>query len=174
MSAPNPEDRAALQREIQAAIAAGRALDPEMDQHIADSAVDRYTKDKAARERTVGLQAQQAAAMPRQPNPNVELVVRSLFSLVILGGIIFAIAHTGGAVLWQFWWLIFIIGPLLGGWRGRRWSSRRRSYAYGGGYQAPQQIPDEDAERRQREAKRQAKIDRLESELKQLKRDDYV
>ncbi|MBA3825927.1 MAG: hypothetical protein H0X24_18755 [Ktedonobacterales bacterium] len=170
MSTPTPEDRAALQREIQAAIAAGRDLDPEMDQHLADSALERYTKEKAARERAVGVRPQQAVVAPHQPNPNLELIVRTLGTAVIIGGIIFAIVFTHGAAF-GFWWLIFVLGPVWG-WRGRHHGSRR--YSYTNGYQAPQQIPDEDARRREREAQRQAKIDRLEAEIKQLKRDDYV
>lgn len=172
MSTPTPEDRAALQREIQAAIAAGRDLDPEMDQHLADSALDRYTREKTARERAVGARAPQPEVVRHnQPNPNLELVMRTLGSAVIIGGIIFAIAFTNGAAL-GFWWLIFLIGPMWG-WRGHHGGSRRRMYAYGGGYQS-QQIPDADAQRREREAQRQAKIDQLEAEIKQLKRDHYV
>jgi len=174
MSAPTPEDRAALQREIQAAIAAGRDLDPEMDQHLADSVLDRYAKEKAARERALGIRTQQEAVQPRHPNPNLELAVRAMGSLILTGAIVGLIVASFLHVFtfpFPFWILFFFIWPL---WRGRRWSSRRRSYAYSGGYQAPQQIPDEDAQRRQREAQRQAKIDRLESEIKQLKRDDFV
>jgi hypothetical protein len=170
MSAPqSSEDREALQREIQAAIAAGRDLDPDMDQHLATSALERYTKEKEARDRALGVRQQQAVAMPRQPNPNLELIVRSLGAAVIIGGIIFAIAFSHGAVL-GFWWLIFFLGPMLG-WSGRRWGSRR-AYYYSGAQHHDE--PDEEEKQRQRAAKRQAKITALESELKRLRSDDYV
>ncbi len=171
MSNPNPEDNAALQREIQAAIAAGRELDPEMDQHLAASATERYTKEKAAREHALGIQQAQAAALPRQPNPNLELVVRSLGTAVIIGAIIAAIVFAPHFIF-GFWWLIFFIWPMWG-YRGRRWS--RRNY-YAGTYQPgqPPVLPDEDAQRRQREADRQRKIAQLEAEIKSLKKDDYV
>jgi hypothetical protein len=169
MSNPNPEDSAALQREIQAAIAAGRDLDPEMDQHLATSAMERYTKEKAVRERALGIKQAQAATLPRQPNPNLELVVRSLGTAVIIAGIIAAFIFAPHLVF-GFWWLIFFIWPMWG-YRSRRWS--RRSY-YAGMHQPQLPQLEEDAQRRQREADRQRKIAQLESEIQSLKKDDYI
>jgi hypothetical protein len=171
MSTQSPEDREALRREIQAAIAAGRELDPEMDGHLADSALERYTKEQDVRDRARGIQKAKEAQMPRQPNPNLELVVRSLGTAVIIGGIIAAVVLTHGEVL-GFFGLLFFLGPVWG-WRGRRWS--RRGYYYQSA-QGAVQPPDDEEERRQREAKRQRKIEQLESEIQRLKDDksDYV
>jgi hypothetical protein len=170
MSTQSPEDREALRREIQAVIAAGRELDPEMDQHLADSALERYTKEQDVRDKVRGVQKAQAAQLPRQPNPNLELVVRTLSSAVVIAGIIAVVVLTGGKIL-DFWFLLFFLGPIWG-WRGRRWS--RRGYYYQSAQGAVQ--PDAEEERRQREAKRQRKIEQLESEIQRLKDDksDYV
>jgi len=171
MSTQSPEDREALRREIQAAIAAGRELDPEMDQHLADSALERYTKEQDVRDRARGIQKAKEAQMPRQPNPNLELVVRSLGTMVIIAGIVAAFIFAPHFI-WGFWWLIFFIWPMWG-YRSRRWS--RRGYYYQSA-QGQVQPPDDEEERRQREAKRQRKIDQLESEIQRLKDDksDYV
>jgi hypothetical protein len=165
MSNPNTEDNEALQREIQAAIAAGRDLDPEMDQHLAASALERYNKEKAARERALGVKRAQEAATPHQPNPNLELVVRSLGTMVIIAGIVAAIVFAPHFIF-AFWWLIFFIWPVWG-WRGRRWHHRRY-------YASAYQPPDEETLRRQREADRQRKIAQLEDEIQRLKKDDFV
>lgn len=169
MSTQSPEDREALRREIQAAIAAGRELDPEMDGHLADAALERYTKEQEVRERARGIQKAREAQMPRQPNPNLELVMRSFGTLVIIGGIVAAFIFAPHFI-WGVWWLIFFIWPMWG-YRSRRWS--RRYY-----YQSAQgAVPvDDEEERQRREAKRQRKIAELESEIQRLKDDhsDYV
>ena len=57
MNIEDPEERAALQQEIQSAIAAGREVGPDMDKHLADSVLDRYAKERAARERAASTKA---------------------------------------------------------------------------------------------------------------------
>src|SRR5690348_7714391 len=49
----DPADDEALRQEIQAAIKAGRELDPEMDGHLADSVLDRYRQEQAARNKAL-------------------------------------------------------------------------------------------------------------------------
>ena len=177
MSTPTPEDREALQREIQAAIAAGRDLDPEMDQHLADSAVDRYHQEKAARDRALSRHNQQTKVAPRPPNSNVELVVQSvvqgIMRIVVLGGLIALIV---ASIAFKFVvpvpvWVgfVFLFLMMRG---GRRWSGRRR-YSYDNGPSSVSHIED-DFHRQEREARRKEKIAHLESKLTQLKRDDYV
>jgi hypothetical protein len=169
MSTQSPEEREALQREIQAAIAAGREVDPTMDEHLAASAAARIAEEQKVRDRIRGVQQARQAAQPGQPNPNLELVVRSLGTVVIIAAVITAIIFQPH-LIFSFWWLIFLIGPVWG-WRGRRWSSRRNYYARA--YPAQPEL-DEDDLRRQRDDERQRKIAKLEAEIKQLKHDDYV
>ncbi|SRR5579883_3501116 len=167
MSTLSPEEQEALKREIQAAIAAGREVDPSMDEHLAASAADRIAEERKARERMRGVQQAQAAALSHQPNPNLELVVRALGTAVVIGAIVVA-AIFQPHFIWGFWWLIFFIWPMWG-WRSRRWS--RRSY-YARAY--PAQPEMDENELRRREEARQSKIAQLEAEIKRLKHEDYI
>ena len=49
MSKQYPQDDETLRNEIQAAIKAGREVDPDMDEHLADSVLERYRQEQAAR-----------------------------------------------------------------------------------------------------------------------------
>src|SRR5262249_38279778 len=62
----DPAEDDALRNEIQAAIAAGRELGPDMDRHLADSVLDRYRKEQAARQ--TALAPQPAPRVPARPH----------------------------------------------------------------------------------------------------------
>ena len=80
------EDSEALRQEIQAAIAAGRELNPDMDKHLADSVLDRYRQDQAARQRALARSASRSQS-PGQPSPAAEVaqVIASNLTPVITG-----------------------------------------------------------------------------------------
>lgn len=171
MSNPAPGDREALRREIQAAIAAGRELDPSMDEHLADSAMDRYLKEEAARGKAVSPGPQ--PVMPQQhPLPMaIENMFRGMISLAIVGGVI-------AAVVFGFsqWWMFFLIWPLLGGmwgWRGRRY---RYAYGYhpaiGSSSSGRVDADDEELRRQEKATKRRLRIHQMEAEIKRLKTED--
>jgi hypothetical protein len=160
MSTPENIDRDALRQEIQAAIKAGRDLDPTMDEHLADSALDRYSQEHAARSAKVAP-PRPAAPVVAGPNPNLEYITRTLLFVVAIGGVIAMFVFKW----WYFpWWLIF---PLF--WWGRGWSRGSRRYGYyGGGYQALSPEDDE-LRRREKETRRRLKIQQMETEIQRLK-----
>lgn len=167
MSTQDPAEREALRQEIQAAIAAGRDLDPTMDPHLADSALERVEQERAARNRALNIkQAAPAPAMPGHPNPNLEYVMRTLITVAIVGGIVLAVVTK---TFWGFpWWILFFIGPALGGW----WGRGRRRYTYSAqGYQQhhDDDSTTEDLRRQEREIRRRLKIQRMQAELDRLK-----
>lgn len=126
----DPAEDEALRREIQAAIKAGRELDPDMDGHLADSVLDRYRTEQAARAKALGRP--QAPAPPQTvPAPGQamrqgtgDLVARTVIGVVAIGAFVALMA-----VNWHLWWLVFFLPWLLSGWWGRgrhgsRYSSR--------------------------------------------------
>jgi hypothetical protein len=125
MPMQDPEDDEALRMEIQAAIAAGREVGPEMDSHLADSVLERYRQEQAAR------QAVRQPTPARQPN--LLLPTHQPQSTEIIGRTVLAIA--GMAVLvsllfWQphAWWILFFLPGLFGFWGRRRWYGNRYGY----------------------------------------------
>jgi hypothetical protein len=157
MSAPDPADQVLLREQIQTAIAAGRELGPDMDPHLADSVLDRYTKERAARAKVTGMTAPSLAPLSR-PADAIESFFRGMISLILLGALLTAIVFTGG----KFWWLAFFIGPMIGsawGWHGR---SHRHS-----GYHAYGQNPN--LEVQERDTRRRLKIERMQAEINRLK-----
>jgi hypothetical protein len=159
MATPEHEDDALLREHIEAAIAAGRELEPDMDKHLVDSTLERYQKDRAARAKALG-QTQQAAPPVVRPSGGeiVSDMFRMLLGFVLIGGIIFAIAFNH---FWGFWWLIFFIFPLMGMLFGGRGRYRSYRYRYGGGDWASYQ--------QSREERRQMKIRKLEDKLNRYK-----
>ena len=65
MSKQYPQDDETLRNEIQAAIKAGREVDPDMDEHLADSVLERYRQEQAARSKAL---APQRPATPPAPS----------------------------------------------------------------------------------------------------------
>lgn len=142
-------DDEALRREIQAAIKAGRELDPEMDRHLADSVLDRYREEQAARNKALGRPqppaAPQAVAAPGLPgSPSTgDIIARTVLGVAVIGAFVAIMA-----VNWHLFWLIFFLPGLLGGWWG--WGHWGRHYGtrYG-----------------PREARRYGRIEQMRSEL---------
>jgi hypothetical protein len=125
------EDTEALRQEIQAAIAAGRELNPDMDKHLADSVLDRYHQDQAARQRALARSASRGQS-PGQPSPAAEVaqVIASNLTPVITG--VVGVAALIAILLLQphLWWLIFLVPGIFFGWsrraRGEYYSRRAR------------------------------------------------
>jgi hypothetical protein len=121
MAARDPQDDDVLRMEIQAAIAAGREVGPEMDTHLADSVLERYRQEQAARQ--AAIQAMRPAAAVRQPRllapkpqQSAETVGRTILAIAGLAVVV-------GLLFWQphFWWILFFLPGLFGFWgRGRR------------------------------------------------------
>ncbi len=156
MAIPEQEDDALLREQIEAAIAAGRELGPDMDKHLVDSTIERYQKERLTRAKALG-QTQQPAPPPVARPSGGEVasdMVRALLGFVLLGGIIFVIATH----IWM-WWLIFLIFPIMGAIFGG--SRRHRYYRYGGG--------DWGYYQQSREERRQMKIRKLEDKLSRYK-----
>ncbi len=145
MTNSQPVDREALRREIQAAIAAGRELDPAMDTHLADSALDRYEQEHKTPAR--------APIVDRSGSSNGEIFARVITTIAGAGIFItILVLHP------EYWWVIFFLGPMLGGWWGR--GGRRWHHADDADYASRQQL---------RETRRRLKIQALESEIQRLK-----
>src|SRR5271165_346964 len=157
MSVENPEEYEALRTEIQAAIAAGRELDPTMDQHLAESAVERYSKERSARQRAVRT--------PRAPDAPRGMVAaqisQTILGIAIVAGIVLAVFFSHGQALY-YWWVLFFLIPMFRGW-GRR--SRHGWY----GQTTPQMAspdPEDEATKRQLKiTERRLKIEQLQSEI---------
>jgi hypothetical protein len=111
MSTTDPQDDEALRAEIQAAIAAGRELGPDMDRHIADSTLERYRKERAAREKAVATPAPQQAVAPH--GDGAALVARTFTSLAGLAAIVAIVVLQP-----HFFWVIFFLPAIVGWWGG--------------------------------------------------------
>ena len=111
-------DDEALRREIQAAIKAGRELDPELDSHLADSVLDRYRQEQTARNKALG-RPQTPAAPQRAATPG--MLTRSgigLGNFIVPTVAVIAVVVVL-AVNWHLFWLLFCLPWLVGGWFGR-------------------------------------------------------
>jgi hypothetical protein len=124
------EDTEALRQEIQAAIAAGRELDPEMDKHLADSVLDRYRQEQAARQRAAASAAPRNQSLEQQPSPAGEIaqIVASNISGTIAGVVGIAALIVILILKPDFWWLIFLFPGIFFGWSRR---ARREGYYRG-------------------------------------------
>ena len=114
-SDPVPLD--GLRDEIQAAIAAGREVGPDMDRHLADSVLDRYRTELAARKQL------EQVLVPSPPKPVQQRIAGTNRSETVL-----ALAGLGAVVaiiIWQphLWWVIFFLPGILGAWG---WNRRSR------------------------------------------------
>jgi hypothetical protein len=109
-------DEEALRAEIQAAIAAGRDLSPDMDQHLADSVIERYRKERQTQRTAL---AKQHAAPPATLRFDSEEMGRFFLPLVGLAAFVAIVVLRP-----ELWWVIFFL-PMLGGWWGwGHWSHR--------------------------------------------------
>jgi hypothetical protein len=124
------EDTEALRQEIQAAIAAGRELDPDMDKHLADSVLERYRQEQAVRQRALANSAARSQSVD-QPTPAGEVaqIVASHLSATIAGVVGIAALIVILVLRPEFWWLIFLFPGIFFGWsrRARRDGYSRRS-----------------------------------------------
>ena len=130
------EDTEALRQEIQAAIAAGRELDPDMDKHLADSVLERYRQEQATRQRALASSGSRSQSLD-QPTPAGEVaqIVASHLSSTIFGVVGIAALIAILALRPEFWWLIFLFPGIFFGWsrRSRRDGYSRRARRIDGG-----------------------------------------
>lgn len=136
-------ERQALRTEIQAAIAAGRDLGPEMDTHLADAALDRYRSERAARQRTLAAQQRQSDAQQRQSAAQrqaaLAMLARSGVAIAAIAAvaavvIVALLAHPFGPGAGDHFWFpfpFFFLLPLL---FAGRWRRARGRYGYSRGY----------------------------------------
>lgn len=147
----DPADDEALRQEIQAAIKAGRELDPEMDGHLADSVLDRYRQEQAARNKALARvptpAAPQAASAPGLPggSSSGEMIARTVLGVVCVGAFVAVML-----VNWHLFWLFFFLPGLVGGW----WGWGRRGHRDWTRHGPP-------------ESRRYLRIERMRSELSQ-------
>ena len=158
MTNQNPSEMEALRQEIQAAIAAGREVGPDMDQHLADSAIKRYQEEKAARDKALQPQPTPAspAALAHQGSPSLEVIARAVVTVAAIAAYVVIVA-------WHpdFWWVIFFMPAFLAWWGWGRWSGHDQRMASRDDY---------------RNLRRQVKVDRMRRQLDAYQRlpDDYV
>lgn len=113
MNMRDPADDEALRNEIQTAIAAGREVGPDMDRHLADSVLERYRTEQAARNKAL---ATQKPAQPPAPSQTGDAIARSVITVA-------AIAAFIAIIVWQphLWWVVFFLPSLFGVWRWGHW-----------------------------------------------------
>lgn len=146
MSTPqNPINQEALRAEIMCAIAAGRELGSSMDEHIADSAIEKYL---VAHPKTPPI------VVPAE-RVTADGVMLRLVAVSLAGGTLAAlvVAH----VWFMFWLVIPIMAMLLLIFR----TGRGRMWRFQGDPAAEQRAWEE--RRRYREARHQYEIEKLEA-----------
>lgn len=154
MDTLQPEDREALRQEIQAAIAAGREVDPAMDAHLADSVLDRYASEKTARD---------AAQRKQQPVPVVPPQSPQQFrSPVWLIGSVMSLASIVAIFMFvpNMWWLIFIVPPIVGSMFG--WSRQHDS----------NYLQRRELQHQYRMAKTQMKVQYMQNRIKRMQQEE--
>jgi hypothetical protein len=128
-----PEDTDSLRQEIQAAIAAGRELDPAMDQHLADSVLERYRREQAVRQRAARSTTTRHQHLQHSTGSSeMAQIIASHLSATVTS--VIGIAAFVAILIWRpdFWWVIFFLPGLLWGWNRRSHherSSRARDTA---------------------------------------------
>jgi hypothetical protein len=116
MSDHDPAYDEALRNEIQAAIAAGREVGPDMDKHLADSVLERYRQEQAARAKALTPQLPAAPPATASNGENFARVIVTLAGMAVFLAIIFKAP--------EFWWLIFVLPGLFGLWGWNHWGGR--------------------------------------------------
>jgi hypothetical protein len=113
MSTQDSSQDEALRNEIQAAIAAGRELGPDMDRHLAESVLERYRKEQVARQQA--LVPKPATKLPARPaNPSeTSRIVMAVAAIAAFVAII--------VLKPDFWWVIFFLPAIAGAWGWDRW-----------------------------------------------------
>jgi hypothetical protein len=113
-------DEEALRAEIQAAIAAGRDLSPDMDHYLADSVIERYRKAQRTQRKAVAPQHGAASAILPFDGSEVGRILPPLAGLAAFVAIL--------VFRPELWWVIFFL-PMLGGWWGwGHWAHRAPSH----------------------------------------------
>ena len=108
--------------ELRAMIAAGRDLSPDMDESLVDSYAERRAAEKKAQAKVQG-NAVVAQQQPGSPFAGVHPAV-AIAGMAMVAAIFIAIMlYSGGA----FWWMIFPLLGICGGWWGNHDRHRLRS-----------------------------------------------
>jgi hypothetical protein len=117
MSAQGSQDDETLRNEIQAAIKAGREVGPDMDEHLADSVLERYRQEQAARNKALTPQRPVAPPMSRPGGmSNGEAIARVVITVAGM-----AVFVTLILLNWHLWWLVFVFPFFFGMWGRRHW-----------------------------------------------------
>jgi hypothetical protein len=129
-------EREVLRNEIQAAIAAGRDLSPEMDTHLADAALDRYRSERSARQRTLAAQRAQTAADRRASRDVLARTAVAVAAIAAVAAVVIValLAHPFGPGVGDHFFFpfpLFFLLPLL---FAGRWRRNRGGYGYSRGY----------------------------------------
>lgn len=132
MNIDDAEERAALQQEIQTAIAAGREVGPDMDKHLADSVLDRYAKDRAIRQRAQTVAPARATPpVAHTATTAIEAFGRSAVGIAAVAAFAVVLIFRPES-FWVIFPLMFFIGPWIfrgrGGWSGRHGHHGSRNY----------------------------------------------
>src|SRR5262249_106239 len=99
-------------KDLMALIKAGRDLDPDMDQALAESFLEKHT---LANQGAQHASAQQAVVPPSDPQrPQVSGRFAPAFGIVVIAAVIVAMVATPS------WWAIWLVFPLMGAFGGRR------------------------------------------------------
>jgi hypothetical protein len=117
MSAQGSRDDETLRNEIQAAIKAGREVGPDMDEHLADSVLQRYREEQAARNKALTPQQPVAPPVSRPGEMSSgEAIARAVITVA-------GIAAFLAIFLWNphMWWLVFVFPFFFGMWGRRHW-----------------------------------------------------
>lgn len=132
------EDHETLRKEIQAAIAAGREVGPDMDQHLVDSVLEHYRQEQASRERALARLHPQPPQR-REFGGEVAQVIADNASMAIVA--VAGIAAFVALLIFapHLWWVIFFLPWLLGALGWNRWSHQ---HSGGRRLRGPVQGPD--------------------------------
>ena len=118
--------------DLKAMIAAGRELDPDMDESLVESYAQRRASEQQARAKVRGQGKEIVAQQPQQGGPlagvNPAVAITGIVAMAAVFIVIMVVSHG-----WA-WWMIFPLFGIFGGWMGNndrhRIRNERRAQRY--------------------------------------------
>lgn len=118
--------------DLKAMIAAGRELDPDMDESLVESYAQRRASEQQARAKVQGQGKEIVAQPPQQGGPlagvNPAVAITGIVAMAAVFIVIMVVSHG-----WA-WWMIFPLFGIFGGWMGNndrhRIRNERRAQRY--------------------------------------------
>lgn len=118
--------------DLKAMIAAGRELDPDMDESLVESYAQRRASEQQARAKVQGQGKEIVAQQPQQGGPlagvNPAVAITGIVAMAAVFIVIMVVSHG-----WA-WWMIFPLFGIFGGWMGNndrhRIRNERRAQRY--------------------------------------------